>query len=105
MQAIMVYVTYPDKTCASAISRQLVEERLVACANIFPAHESVYWWEGAVQEATEIAVIYKTQAGMFEKLEQKVKALHPYECPCIVSISLENGHKPFMDWIAAQTGG
>lgn len=102
---VMIYVTYPTDECAREISRALLEGRLVACANIFPAHESLYWWEGKVQSAAETAVIYKTTNDEFEALQDKIAELHPYDCPCIVALPIENGYAPFLQWIEAETKG
>lgn len=71
----------------------------MACANIFPAHQSLYWWEGAVQSASETAVIYKTRAENFEAVKDKILSLHPYECPCIIALPIEKGHAGFLEWI------
>lgn len=101
--ALIVYVTYASETEAQSISRALVEGRLVACANMFPAHQSMYWWEGAVQEGTEVAVMYKTRADMFVAVKDKILTLHSYECPCIVAWDIARGHDGFMEWIAEQT--
>ena len=102
MDIYLLYVTYKDRQQAQEISKILVEARLVACANIFPAHESLYWWDGAVQNATETAVLYKTRAENFAAVEAKIKAFHSYECPCIVALPIEKGYKPFLDWISRE---
>ena len=99
MSAILIYATYKDVAQARDISKALVEARLVACANILPAHESLYWWDGAVQNAFEVAVIYKTRAENFAAVEAKIKELHSYDCPCIVALPIGQGYKPFLDWI------
>lgn len=102
---IFVYVTYPDKKLAKAISKALIEARLVACANIMDSHESMYWWDGVVQKTKEIAVIYKTRRELFEGVEAKVKALHPFDVPCIVSLPVEKGQQDFVNWVREQTTG
>lgn len=103
MSALMIYITYPNAKQARDISKVLVERRLVACANIFPAHESLFWWDGAVQSSAERAVIYKTTDDKFDAVRDAVLELHGYECPCIVALPIEKGHEPFMRWIEAET--
>lgn len=100
---IVVYMTASSKEEAEAISKALVEARLVACANILSGHDSLYWWDGQVQSAQEVAVIFKTRGELFEKVEAKIKDLHSYDVPCIVSWPIERGHGPFLDWIKTET--
>ncbi len=98
MTAIIIYITCPEDK-AQIIAKALVEKRMVACANIMPAHRAVYRWEGEVETGRECAIILKTRADMFEAVEEEVKALHPYECPCIVSWPIGKGHAAFLRWI------
>ena len=99
---LIVYVTYPSHEDAQRVSRAVIEARLAACANVFSAHQSLYWWDGAVQEDGEVAVIYKTTEAGFAALKDKIIALHPYDVPCIVAVPIEKGHQPFLDWVAGQ---
>ena len=100
---IMIYATYASAEEAQKISKTLVEERLVACANIMPGHQSLYWWEGKVEEGQEVAVIYKTRAERFDEVKERILALHSYDVPCIVSWPIEQGHEAFLDWIGTET--
>ncbi len=63
----------------------------------------MFRWDGAMQETLETAVLYKTRAALFDDLAARIKALHTYECPCIVSLSLEAGFGPFLDWVVQGT--
>lgn len=103
MSVIIIYITTQSKEEAEAISKALVEERLVACANILPAHSSLYWWEDRVESAQEVAVIFKSRSELFDKIESKIKELHSYDVPCVVSWPIEQGHKPFLEWVEAET--
>ncbi|MEZ5813671.1 MAG: divalent-cation tolerance protein CutA [Alphaproteobacteria bacterium] len=100
---IVIYCTYPNCEEARQITQILLEERLVACANILPEHESLYWWDGAVERAAEVAVIYKSRAGLFDAVKERVIGLHSYDVPCVVSWSIENGHRAFLQWIESET--
>ena len=103
MSALFVYITCADPDEARKIARAVVEQRLAACANILAPHESVYWWEGKVQQGQEVAVVLKTQSALFEKLEKAVKSLHSYDVPCIVALPIEKAHRPFLEWIQRET--
>jgi periplasmic divalent cation tolerance protein len=103
MTACFVYITAPDAAAARSIGRALVEARLAACANIFDGMTSVYRWQGEVQESGEAVLIAKTRQQLVPALTEKVRALHSYECPCVVSLPITGGHQPFLDWIGAET--
>lgn len=104
-EALFVYVTAGDREAALAIGRALVEARLAACANVIGGMESVYRWQGAVEQASEAVLILKTRASMLDELTEKVKALHDYDCPCVVAMPIAGGNAEYLDWIAEQTAG
>ena len=105
MNFIAIYITAKDIDQAKVIGRKLVEERLVACVNIIPAIESMYWWQGAICSDREAIIIAKTKRSLFDKVEQRVKELHSYEVPCIVSYPIEKGNQEYLDWIEHETNG
>ena len=103
MSACMIYVTTSTREEAVGIARQLVESRLAACANVLPAVASVYWWRDALQEDSEAVLIVKTRRDLVGEVTAKVKELHSYDCPCVVSIRLEGGNEDYFEWIAKET--
>jgi periplasmic divalent cation tolerance protein len=103
MTFVFAYVTAGSAEEAQRLARAIVEERLAACANVLPGMRSVYWWEGAVGEAEETVVIFKTRAERFEALAARVKALHSYDCPCVVALPVTAGLPAYLDWIAAES--
>lgn len=90
---------------AERIAEALVSERLAACVNILPGMRSVYRWKGQVRHDNEIVLIAKTTAGLFGRLRDRVVDLHSYDCPCIVSLPIEDGNPAFLAWISEQTEG
>jgi periplasmic divalent cation tolerance protein len=96
-----VYMTAGSLEEARRIGRELVSARLAACVNILPQMNSIYVWEGKLNEDAEVVLIAKTTAGRIPELVAKVKSLHSYSVPCIVSLAVEDGHPPFLEWIAA----
>ena len=96
-------MTAPDVEVGARLGRALVEERLAACANVIPAMQSVYRWRGAIERAQEAVVILKTRSALVERLTQRVKTLHSYECPCVVAIPLSGGNEEFLQWITKET--
>ena len=103
MQNRLVYMTAGSMDEARKIGRALVEERLVACVNLIGGMTSIYWWEGAVEEGSEVVVIAKTTAGRVGAVIERVKALHSYAVPCVVALPIESGNDAFMTWIARET--
>jgi periplasmic divalent cation tolerance protein len=95
---IVALVTCPPDR-APALAGALVEARVAACVNIIPAVESVYRWKGAVQHDGEALLVIKTAAGAFEALKQAVLKHHPYELPEVIAVPVEQGHRPYLDWV------
>jgi periplasmic divalent cation tolerance protein len=98
----MAYVNAPDLETARRIGRTIVQKRLAACANLWPI-ESMYWWEGKVEEAREVVLVFKTRASLVHRLIEAVRATHPYEVPCIVSYRMGDALPAYLDWIDAET--
>jgi periplasmic divalent cation tolerance protein len=101
MDIRFVYMTAGGLEEARRIGRELVESRLAACVNILPGMQSVYRWEGKIEEAAEVVMIAKTTASCVAALAERVKSLHSYDCPCVVSLQVDGGHQPFLEWIGA----
>jgi periplasmic divalent cation tolerance protein len=102
-QACMVYVTVATRDEGLAIARALVAERLAACVNVLGPATSVYTWEGKTEESQEFVMVCKTRRALGPALSARVKALHSYDTPCIVSYAMQGAYPPFLDWIAAST--
>jgi periplasmic divalent cation tolerance protein len=100
---LLIYITTASIEEAEKIGMALVQEKLAACANILPGMRSIYRWQGKIEQGKECVLIVKTRRHMFDALQTRVKALHSYDCPCIVAFDIVAGYKPFLDWIAAET--
>ena len=95
--------TVPDAATGERIARALVEERLIACANILPGVTSVYRWEGEVRAEPELMLVMKTRRGLLPRLAERVAELHPYEVPEVVGLPLAGGLAPYCQWVADET--
>ena len=95
----VVLMTAPDLTVGAALARRLVEEGLAACVNLVPGVRSIYRWQGAVQEEAEILLVAKTRAVLVDALAARVRALHPYEVPEVISLPVTGGSAPYLDWV------
>ena len=87
---------------ATKIGQELVTSKLAACVNILDHMHSIYLWEGEIQNDKEVVIIAKTTEDRVPDLIEKVRSMHSYECPCIVSLPVSGGHQPFLDWIAKE---
>ncbi|CAM2064981.1 Divalent-cation tolerance protein CutA [Sulfidibacter corallicola] len=99
-----IYITCSDKAEARHIARTLLEERLVACANIFDAITSMYWWEGEIQEDQEAVVIAKSRADRFTDVKDRVRDLHSYSVPCVIALPIQEGNPDYLSWLVKETG-
>lgn len=99
----MVYVTTPNRTEAMSIAKAVVKDRLAACANVIDGMSSVYWWQGDLQDGNETVLILKTRRDLVTALTERIKALHSYDCPCVVALNLEGGNAEYFNWILKET--
>ncbi len=103
MNLNIVYITTKDKEEARKIGKELVQAKLAACVNIIAQMNSLYWWEGEIQDDHEAILLAKTKASLVSELIAKVKSLHSYSCPCIVSLPILDGNKDYLDWLNKET--
>lgn len=96
---LVVLSTFGSLDEARTVCRQLVEERLAACANLVPAVESIYRWQGAIETAAETMAILKTTVEGFAKLEARLRELHSYEVPEIVALPVHGGSDAYLRWV------
>lgn len=103
MDIRMVYITCASMEEAKKIGKEIVAKRLAASVNIIDKINSFYWWEGKLQEDEEVIIIAKTRASLVHELISKVKNMHSYECPCIVTLPILEGNIDFLEWITRET--
>jgi periplasmic divalent cation tolerance protein len=102
VDTVVVYVTAPSAEEARTLARVLVDERLAACVNLLPV-ESVYRWEGQVEEAAETLLVIKTRRAGLDALAARVRALHSYAVPEIIALPVVSGWPPYLQWIVDET--
>tara|TARA_R110002050_G_scaffold81205_2_gene173594 strand:- start:1119 stop:1463 length:345 start_codon:yes stop_codon:yes gene_type:complete len=101
---ILVYCPCENQDEALKISKILVEEDLIACANIQKG-TSVYKWKGKVENGEETYMLMKTRGTLYDNVRTRIEQLHSYDVPCIVGWPLSHGNNPFLNWIHESTGG
>jgi periplasmic divalent cation tolerance protein len=98
-QFVIAFSTFPDAETARKIARELVESALVACANIIPAVESIYYWKEKVETSAESLAVFKLTAACYSDFESRLRALHPYDVPEILRLNIAGGSADYLRWI------
>jgi periplasmic divalent cation tolerance protein len=100
---VLVLTTLPADSEPRAFARTLVEQRLAACVNILPEMQSVYRWQGKIEEEAEQQVVIKTTRSRLVPLWDRVQALHPYDVPEFLVLPIVDGNDVYLRWIADST--
>ncbi|KAL5285048.1 CUTA family protein [Megaselia abdita] len=95
----IAYVTIPDDASAKVLAHKIVTNKLAACVNILPGITSIYTWEGKVNEDSEVLMMIKTRTSRVEDLVKFVKESHPYSVAEVITVPIEAGNPPYLDWI------
>ena len=98
----IVYITTRSSAEAKKISSHLLKKKIVACTNIFPI-ESMYWWEGEIEENIEFVIFAKTRDENYLKVEKVVKELHTYDIPAIYSWKVDKINRDYANWVKKET--
>lgn len=96
---LLAFCTCPDHTCAERIAGSLVEDGLAACVNILPTVSSVYRWQGSLETSQESLLLIKTSNERYPEIERSIRALHPYELPEVIAVSVAQGLPDYLRWI------
>ena len=99
----IIYSTTSGVEEARKIARKLVEEKLVACVNIIPKIESIYRWQGNIEEDSECVLLAKTTDKNIDKTIQRMKELHSYDVPDIIALPITKGLKEYLNWVEDET--
>ena len=102
-EPIVVLITCGSEEEAVKISNALVEERLAACVNLISPVRSIYRWEEKIWDEKEWLLIIKTQRKRFQEIETRVKSLHSYSVPEIISLPIVEGSSSYLNWLAEMT--
>ena len=96
---VIALTTFPADGDAETFARTLVDERIAACVNILPPMQSIYRWEGKVEQAGERQLIIKTASASIERLKARLTALHPYDVPEILVLPVSDGGEAYLRWL------
>ena len=102
---VVVFVTAKNTREANKISRKLLEEKLIACANVVQGVRSFFWWQGKIDAAQEVLLVLKTKRHLFKKLIETVKSVHSYDVPEIIALPIIEGDGDYLRWLDDSLGG
>jgi periplasmic divalent cation tolerance protein len=102
-EIVAVYVIFGSDEEARRIGRAMVERRLAACVNILGACHSIYRWQGAVEESSEVAAIFKTRFEQAEALMAAIHLDHSYDVPAITVLPIASTHREYLEWVVQET--
>jgi periplasmic divalent cation tolerance protein len=100
---VMVLTTLPVDADGPGFANSLVEERLAACVNLLAPMESVYRWEGNIEQETERQVVIKTSRDRVAALWERIRELHPYDVPEFLVLPIVDGNNAYLKWVADST--
>jgi periplasmic divalent cation tolerance protein len=103
MDYMALLITAPKEEEAVNIAKTLVEEKLAGCINIIRNVRSIYFWQGKIEDDSEVLMIVKTKADLFDKLSERVKSLHSYTVPEIIGIKIKKGSEDYLKWLSEVT--
>lgn len=98
-----VVVTGPDADTMADLVRTLVDERLVACGQITGSTRSIYRWQGEVCDDPEVRAVLHTRGELVPELAARIRALHPYDVPCVVAVPAVGGDADYLGWVGTET--
>ena len=95
----VVFITAASSDQAQAIATKLVEDRLVACAQLLPPMQSIFRWQGKISRETETLIVAKSLEGRVEQIVEAVKRIHTYEVPEIIALPILGGSPDYLRWV------
>jgi periplasmic divalent cation tolerance protein len=97
----LIWCPFADEDSAAAAATQLLDERLIACANILPPMRSLYVWQGERGEARECGVLFKTDAALLDRATARLAEIHPYDAPAVLGWRADTAARPTAEWLRA----
>ena len=99
---IVVLITTSSVGEAHNVAKLLLDQRVVACVNIVPKVDSLFWWEGNLDSTQESLLIAKTKASLLTEIIELVKSIHSYEVPEVIALPVIGGSADYLNWIDSE---
>jgi periplasmic divalent cation tolerance protein len=101
---VIILITFPTDGDVTAFAMALVGDGAAACVTVLPDVQSVYRWEGAIEQVRERQLIVKTTRDMVDRLRRRVADLHPYDTPEFLVLRVVGGEERYLAWIRDAVG-
>ena len=101
--AVVCFLTTPQAH-AHPIASRVIDEKLAACVNIVPLVQSMYWWDGKVEQGDEALLVVKTTRAVIPQLDDLLKAIHPYDNFELIALDVVAGSSNYLQWIDDSVG-
>jgi periplasmic divalent cation tolerance protein len=102
---IVVVTTFPTRNDAEYAAAAVVDERLVACAQVVGPVASTYRWEGKIESAVEWTCTFKTRRDQYDAIEALLRKMHPYDVPEILAFEVVEADARYLRWIDDSLAG
>ncbi len=103
LDSVVILVTAPTREEAQKIAHLLLERRKVACVNIVPMVDSIFWWQGQLDSAQEALLLMKTRVALIEGVVELVKQVHSYSTPEVIALPILSGNADYLKWVQEET--
>lgn len=100
----LIWCPFADEASAAAVAGRLLDEGLIACANILPGMRSLYIWKGERGEGRECGALLKTEASRLDDAVARLTALHPYDAPAVIAWCCDAASPATLAWLADPAG-
>lgn len=99
LNAVVIFITTANDNEATVIAELLLNKRRIACVNVVPKINSIFWWKGNIEREEEKLLIIKTKASALQEIIALVKSVHSYEVPEIIALPIIGGNEDYLRWI------
>jgi periplasmic divalent cation tolerance protein len=103
MEYLLVITTCSSQKEAETIADKVLRARLIACANIIPAVQSLFHWKGEISNEQEVVVLMKTQKKHLDELVEWIHTNHSYQVPEIIALPIVGGNTDYLNWVKEET--
>ena len=97
LECVEVVITAESAEWLADFTRQLVEDRLVACGH------KIYRWEGKVYDETQARVGLHTRASLVPAIVARADRDHADDVPCVIALPIFSGNRGYLEWVYSET--
>ena len=102
-EVIYIFWTCRNQSEAKKILHALLNQKLIACASLFPKVESIYRWNGNIEESLEVKIILKSVNSHFNAIESYIRDHCSYQVPEVVQVDVRQGNPGYLSWVVEET--